>query len=80
MSSTVLNFKREREITLETLQQEMASSPDNGRTLVVFFELRWDSEVSRGTPGASRVAPGKSNLHSSLEVELGIGLETLQGK
>ena len=30
--------------------------------------------------GSSRVAPGKSSLHSSCEGELGIALESLQGK
>ena len=47
---------------------------------MVGLESRRDSQVSWGTPGASCFAPGKSNLHSILEVELGIGLETLQGK
>ena len=37
-------------------------------------------EVRRGTQGASHVAPGKSGLHSSCERELGIPLESLQGK
>ena len=37
-------------------------------------------EVRRGTQGASRIAPGKSNLHSCCEAELGIALKSLQGK
>ena len=41
---------------------------------MVFLELR------RRTQGASRVPLGKSNLHSSSEGELGIALESLQGK
>ena len=47
---------------------------------MVFLELTGILKLRQGPQGASRVAPGKSNLHSSLEVELGIGLETLQGK
>ena len=33
-----------------------------------------------GTQEASRVGPGKSYLHSSCEGELGVALESLQGK
>ena len=35
-------------------------------------------EVLRGAQGASRIAPGNSNLHSSCEGELGIALVSLQ--
>ena len=45
-----------------------------GTTCGLSLELRW------GTKGATRSAPGKSNLHSSCENELGIALESLQGK
>ena len=40
----------------------------------VSLELQW------GTQGASRVNPGKSNHHSSCEGQMGIALESLQGK
>ena len=36
-------------------------------------------ELPKGTQGASRVAPGKSSLHSSCEERLGIALESWQG-
>ena len=59
-----------------------ASSRDDGENLLFFFsccttcgvslELRWE------TQGASRVAPGKSSLHSSCEGERGIALESRQ--
>ena len=39
----------------------------------VSHEVRW------GTQGASRVAPGKSGLHSSFEGECGIVLEAWLG-
>ena len=83
VSSTDLKFKRVRGIFLETLQWERASSRDDegrlffsscGTTCGVSLELRW------GTQGASRVAPGMSSLHLSWEGELGIALESLQGK
>ena len=72
MSSTISNFKRERGISLETLQRETASSHDEGGTLWFFsscgriLKLRW------GTQGASRVGPGKSNLNSSCEGAWGL--------
>ena len=80
MSSTISNFKREREISLETLQREMASSPDNGRTLWYFSSCNGILELRRGTQDASPVGPEKSNLHSSCEGELGIALESWQCK
>ena len=45
---------------------------------MVFLKLRRDSQVMTGTQGASRIAPGNSNLHSSCEGELGIALMSLQ--
>ena len=47
---------------------------------MVFLELTGILKLRQGPQGASRVAPGKSNLHSSCEGELGIVLESLQGK
>ena len=80
MSSTVSNFKRERGISLETLQRERASSRDYGETSWFFSSCGRILEFRRGSQDASRIGPGKSNLHSSCERELGIALESLQGK
>ena len=80
MSSTVSNFKRKRGISLEMLQWKRASSRDDGRTLWFFSSCFGILDLRRGTQDASRVCPGKSNLHSCCEGELGITLESLQGK
>ena len=80
MSNTVSNFKREGGISLETLQQERASSFDDGGTSWFFSSCSGILELRRGTQGAFYVAPPKSNVHSTFEAELGIALETLQGK
>ena len=80
MSNTVLNFKRERGISPEMLQWERASSRDDRGISWFFSSCSEILELRRGTQGASRVAPGKSNLHLSCEGELGIALESLQGK
>ena len=50
----------------------------------VFFTSCWVTcgvslELPQGTQGASRVAPGKSSLHSSCEGECSIALESWQG-
>ena len=79
-SSTVSNFKRERGISLETLQQEGVSSHYDGGNSWFFWSCSRILELQRGIQGASRVVPGKSNLHSSCEGELGIAVESLQGK
>ena len=71
MSSTISNFKREREISLEMLQLERASSGDDGGTSWFYSSCGRILELRQGTQGASRVGPGKSNLHSSCEGELG---------
>ena len=47
---------------------------------MVFSSSSGILELRRGTQDASPVGPGKSNLHSSYEGELGIALESLQGK
>ena len=80
MSRTVLNFKSEHGISLETLQRERASARDDGGTSWFFSNCGGILELRPGTQGASRVAPGKSNLHSISEGELGIALTSLQGK
>ena len=80
VSSILSNFKRERGISLETLQQERASSRDVGGTSWHFSSYGGILELRRGTQEASGFGVGKSNLHSSYEWELGIALESLQGK
>ena len=80
MSSTVSNFKRERGISLMTLQWERASSRNDGRTSCLYLSFSGILELQRGTQGASRVATEKSNLYSSCKWELGIVPESLQGK
>ena len=80
MSSIVSIFKRERGKSLETLQLERATSRDDGRTSWFFSSCGGILKLRPGTQGASRVAPGKSNLHLSFEGELGIALKSLQGK
>ena len=79
MSSTVLNFKMEHGICLQTWQQERASTGDDRGTSCFFSSCGGILELQRRTQGASRVPLGKSNLHSSSEGELGIALESLQG-
>ena len=60
-------------------RKRRASSRDDGG-ISCFFSSCGGSVVfltsSRGTQGASHVAPGKSSLHSSLEEESGIALES----
>ena len=80
MSNTVLNFKRERGISLEMLKRERASSGDDGRTLWIFSSCGGILELQQGTHEASHVAPGKSNLYLSCKGDLGIALKSLQGK
>ena len=80
MSSTISNFKRERGISLDTLQWEEASSHDDGGTSWFLTSCGEIFELRRGTQDASPVGPEKSNLHSSCEGELGIAHESLQSK
>ena len=80
MSNTVSNFKRENGISLKMLQWERASSRDDGGTSWFFSSCGRILEERWGIQGASPVAPGKSNVHSSSEAELGIALASLQGK
>ena len=67
-------------ISLEMQQRERASSRDDGGTSWFFSSCGWILELRRGFKGASHVAPGKSNLHSSCEGEVGIALESMQCK
>ena len=80
MSITVSNFKKKSGICLKMMQSERASSGDDGGTSCFFWSCSRILELQWGTQGASRVVPGKSNLHSSCEGELGIALKSLQGK
>ena len=75
-----MNFKKERGISLETLQRERASSRNDRQPRGFFSTFGGILELRRGTQGSSHVAPGKSNLHSRFEGELRIALESLQGK
>ena len=79
MSRTFSNFKMERGISLEMLQRERASSRDDGGTSWFFSSWAGFSSCN-GELRESLVLPRKSNLHSICEGELGIALESLQGK
>ena len=59
---------------------ERASSRDDGGTSWFFLNCGGILQLQWGTQGASLVAPGKSNLRSSCEGELGIALESLHRK
>ena len=74
MSSTVLKFKRKRGISLEMMECKRASSRDDRGTSWFFSSCGLILELGQGIQKASRVAPGKSNLHSCYREELGISL------
>ena len=80
MSGTISNFKKERGIYLETLQWERTSSRNDGETSWFFSSCGRILEFRQGTQRTTRGAPGKSSLHWSCEGDLGIALESLQGK
>ena len=80
VSSTVSNFKKEHDISLETLQLEKASSRDDVVTSCFFVICCRILELCWGTHGAFSVGRGKSNVHSSCKGALGIALESLQSK
>ena len=80
MSGIISNFKKERGIYLETLQWERASSRDDGATSWFFSSCGGILEFRRGAQRTTRGALGKSSLHWSCEGDLGIALESLQGK
>ena len=65
VSSTVSNFKRELGNSLQTLQLERASSRNDWGSSWFFSSFGGILELQQGTPGASRVAPGMSSLHSN---------------
>ena len=75
MSSTVSNFKRECEISLETLQQERDASSDDGephgfsQVAVGFLsydgELREPVVLGQGSPISIRVVRGSQGFFSS---------------
>ena len=64
-------------------RKRRASSHDDGRISWFFFELQCECGVSlelqQGPQGASRVAPGKSSLHSTCDRVHDIALESQQG-
>ena len=80
MSSTISNFKRERGISLEMLHWERASSRDDGGTSWFFSSCGGILELQQGTEGATHVTTPNSKFHKSCEGEMGITLESLQGK
>ena len=80
VSSTVSNFKKEHDISLETLQLEKASSRDDVVTSCFFVICCRILELCWGTHGAFSVGRGKSNVHSSSKGALGIALVSQQGK
>ena len=61
-------------------RKRRASSRDNGGISWFFSNCGGILELQRGAHGAYSVAPGKSKLHSSCERELGMALESLEGK
>ena len=79
MSNTVSNFKRERGISLETLQRERASSRDDGGTSWFFSSCGKILELRRETQDAYCVAQG-SPISFQVARDNGIALESLQGK
>ena len=56
------------------------SSRDDGGTLWFFSSSGGNLELQQGTQEAPRVAPGKSNILTSCKGELGIAIESVQGK
>ena len=78
--NTISNFKRKCGISPEMLQQERFESCDDGGTSRFFSSCGGILELRQGTQGSSCVGPGKSHLHLDCEGELGIALESLQGK
>ena len=77
------SFEREPGIAFEVLQEKRASSCLDGGILWFASSCGWRLEiplqVPRGPQGASRVASGKSSIHSSCEGECGSALESWQG-
>ena len=72
-------FREDSGLLSRPCRKRRASSRDDGG-ISWFFSSCGGSVVfltsSRGTQGASHVAPGKSSLHSNLEEESGIALES----
>ena len=73
-------FREDSGLLSRPCRKRRASSHDDGGISWFFFELRRECGVSHEFTGnsgrASHVAPGKSSLHSSLEEESGIALES----
>ena len=81
MSRNLSSLKKERGISLETLQRKRDSSrlegriswffSSCGRKLGVPLELRW------GPQGPARIALGQSSLHACYEETLGTSLQSV---
>ena len=70
VSSTISNLKREHGISLETVQQEIASSRNDGGTLWFFLSFGGILELQRGTQGTSRFL---KEVQSPFELRWGAG-------
>ena len=73
-------LRENSELLSRPCRKRRPSSHDEGGTSWFFSNCDRIFELRRGTQGASRVAPGKFNLHSSCDGQLGIAFESLQGK
>ena len=77
---TVSQFKTERGTSLEMLQWAWASSGDDGESTLFFLSCGGILVVRRGNQASSCFGPGSPNFQSTCEGELGVALESLQGK
>ena len=77
---TISHFKTERGTSLEMLQGAWASSGDDGESTLFFLSCRGILVVRRGNQASSCFGPGSPNFQSTCEGELGVALESLQGK
>ena len=78
--STVSHFKMERGTSLETLYRIRASSCDDEGPTWFFSSCGGILELRRGIQASSCVGPGSPIFHLTSEGELGVALESLQGK
>ena len=80
LPSKVSNFKTARGTSLEPPSRERASSSDGGGTTWFFSSFGGILEYDREFRMPLVLAQGSQIFHSSCEGELGIALESLQGK
>ena len=80
VQSTVSHFKTERGSFLETQWQARASSWDDVGNTWFFSSCGGILELRRGFLAPLVLAQGSPIFHSSCEGELGVALESLQGK